>query len=222
MQLGRLGSDTVDGEPIESLATAPRVTSERVAVRVTGLALRELSDWRLIQIDPDFANFRNRAEPDEVLRSDFGTPRRFDAELVEAFRLLINASLRGDESAVERAVTGVGYLAPEDTPANRRAVVEMDSFASEPGQFPGAYDFGTADNDAVTGVSPDSMRKTERRWRRLAINPDADRAPEWEPNDDRSYRPILLDRCARGAKTVMSVAKSMLGERPWRPVPRRR
>jgi hypothetical protein len=59
--------------------------------------------------------------------------------------VLIDASLGGDESKVERAVIGVGYLGPEDANAYRRAVIDMVSFASEPAKFPGAYDFGTAD-----------------------------------------------------------------------------
>ena len=140
-----LAMEYVDGEPIETLASAPRETRERVAVRVTELALRELFDWRLMQTDPNFANFRYRAEQDEVVLLDFGATRRFDPELVEAFRVLIEASLGGDESEVERAVMGVGYLGPEDAIAYRRAVVDMVAFASEPAKFPGAYDFGAAD-----------------------------------------------------------------------------
>jgi predicted unusual protein kinase regulating ubiquinone biosynthesis (AarF/ABC1/UbiB family) len=135
----------VDGDPIEMLASASRTTRERVAVRVTELALRELFDWRLMQTDPNFANFRYRAEQDEVVLLDFGATRRFDPELVEAFRVLIDASLGGDQSEVERAVIGVGYLAPEDAPAYRRAVVDMVAFAAEPAKFPGDYDFGAAD-----------------------------------------------------------------------------
>jgi predicted unusual protein kinase regulating ubiquinone biosynthesis (AarF/ABC1/UbiB family) len=135
----------VDGAPIEKLASAPRETRERVAVRVTELALRELFEWHLVQTDPNFANFRYRAEEDEVVLLDFGATRRFDAELVEAFRKLIETSLGTDDSLLERAAMGVGYLAPDDVPAYRRAIVDMVSIASEPAKFPGAYHFGASD-----------------------------------------------------------------------------
>jgi predicted unusual protein kinase regulating ubiquinone biosynthesis (AarF/ABC1/UbiB family) len=161
-----LAMEYVDGAPIETLASAPRETRERVAVRVTELALRELFDWRLMQTDPNFANFRYRAEQDEVVLLDFGATRRFDPELVEAFRMLVDASLGEDESAVERAVLGVGYLAPEDSPAYRRAVVDMVSFASEPAKFPGAYDFGAADLSERLSQHVMSMH-TEQNFGRL-------------------------------------------------------
>jgi predicted unusual protein kinase regulating ubiquinone biosynthesis (AarF/ABC1/UbiB family) len=140
-----LAMELVDGEPIETLASAPREVRERVAVRLTELALRELFDWRLMQTDPNFANFRYRAEDDEVILLDFGATRRFEPELVEAFRRLVEASLGDDEQALEQAATDVGYLDPEDGPAYRRAVIDMIVAAAEPARYPGAYDFGVAD-----------------------------------------------------------------------------
>ncbi len=56
-----LAIEMVDGEPIETLDKASRKTRERVAVRLTELALHELFDWRLMQTDPNFTNFRYRA-----------------------------------------------------------------------------------------------------------------------------------------------------------------
>jgi len=55
-----LAMEMVDGDPIETLAAAPRETRERVAVCLTELALRELLVWRLMQTEPNFANFRYR------------------------------------------------------------------------------------------------------------------------------------------------------------------
>ena len=140
-----LAMEMVDGESIETLAAAPRETRERVAVRLTELALRELFDWRLMQTDPNFANFRYCAEEDEVVLLDFGATRRFTPDLVEDFRTLVEASLGDSGDAVERAAQDVGYLGSDDTPAYRRAVVDMVSVAAEPARFPGAYDFAAAD-----------------------------------------------------------------------------
>ena len=39
----------------------------------------------------------------------------------------------------------VGYLAPEDAPVYRRAVVDMVSIAAEPVRLVGPYDFGASD-----------------------------------------------------------------------------
>ena len=98
-----------------------------------------------MQTDPNFANFRYRAEEDEVVLLDFGATRRFTPDLVEDFRALVEASLGDSEGAVERAAQAIGYLGSDDAPAYRRAVVDMVSVAAEPARFPGAYDFAAAD-----------------------------------------------------------------------------
>jgi hypothetical protein len=59
--------------------------------------------------------------------------------------MVIDASLGDEESEVERAAMDVGYLAPEDAPACRRAVVDMVSIAAEPAKSAGPYDFGVSD-----------------------------------------------------------------------------
>jgi predicted unusual protein kinase regulating ubiquinone biosynthesis (AarF/ABC1/UbiB family) len=140
-----LTMEYVDGQPIETLAEAPRERREVVAVRITELALRELFDWRLMQTDPNFANFRYRGEQDEVVLLDFGATRRFDPDLVDNFRSLIGVSLGDDESKVARAARAIGYIGPHDAPVYERAVVDMVSIAAEPARFPGAYDFGASD-----------------------------------------------------------------------------
>jgi predicted unusual protein kinase regulating ubiquinone biosynthesis (AarF/ABC1/UbiB family) len=161
-----LAMEYVDGEPIETLASAPRETRERVAVRITELALRELFDWRLVQTDPNFANFRYRAEGDEIVLLDFGATRRFNPELVEAFRVLIDASLGADDNELERAAIDVGYLATDDVPDYRRAVVDMVSIAAEPAKVPGLYHFGNA--DLSDRLSQHVMRMhTEQNFSRL-------------------------------------------------------
>jgi len=140
-----LAMEFVDGEPIESLGAAPREERERVARRLTELALRELFDWHLVQTDPNFANFRYRAAEDQVVLLDFGATRRFDRPLVAAFRDLLEAGLDGSAGAVEAAAERVGYLAPQDPPAYRRAVIDMVAMAVEPVRFAGAYDFAASD-----------------------------------------------------------------------------
>jgi predicted unusual protein kinase regulating ubiquinone biosynthesis (AarF/ABC1/UbiB family) len=76
---------------------------------------------------------------------DFGATRRFDPALVEGFRTLVEAGLGDEERKVERAAMDVGYLAPEDERAYRRAIVAMVSIAAEPARLDGPYDFGASD-----------------------------------------------------------------------------
>jgi predicted unusual protein kinase regulating ubiquinone biosynthesis (AarF/ABC1/UbiB family) len=140
-----LAMELVDGQPIESVATAPRRTRDRVARRLVELSLQEVFDWGLVQTDPNFANFRYRPEEDEIVLLDFGATRRLQPQRVEAFRTLIAASLGQDRAAVEAAAMAVGYLAPQDPPAYRRGIVDLVENAAEPARHPGQFDFARSD-----------------------------------------------------------------------------
>jgi predicted unusual protein kinase regulating ubiquinone biosynthesis (AarF/ABC1/UbiB family) len=140
-----LAMELVEGEPIESLDGAPQRTRDRIGTRLVDLALREVFDWGLVQTDPNFANFRFRAEDDALVLLDFGAARRYDPSRIHAFRRLLRAGVGDDRRVLESAVTELGYIAPEDPAAYREAVVDIVRMATEPARRPGAFDFATAD-----------------------------------------------------------------------------
>jgi predicted unusual protein kinase regulating ubiquinone biosynthesis (AarF/ABC1/UbiB family) len=140
-----LAMELVDGEPIETLATAPAKTRDRVATRLLGLALHEVFDWGLVQTDPNFANFRYRAADDTVVLLDFGAARRYEPARIDAFRRLLRTGLGDDRHALETSLTELGYLHPEDPAAYRGAVVDIIETAAEPARHVGVFDFASAD-----------------------------------------------------------------------------
>ncbi len=52
----------VEGVAVESLGTAPQAVRDRIASRLIVLFFRELFEFRLIQTDPNFANYRYAAD----------------------------------------------------------------------------------------------------------------------------------------------------------------
>lgn len=140
-----LAMDLLEGVPIESLATAPRELRDRTATRLLDLALREVFDWGLVQTDPNFANFRYRAEGDEILLLDFGAVVRYDPGRTAALRSLIAATLASDDAAMQEAAIAVGYLGADDPPPMRDGVLGLIETAAEPALGPGPFDFSTGD-----------------------------------------------------------------------------
>jgi predicted unusual protein kinase regulating ubiquinone biosynthesis (AarF/ABC1/UbiB family) len=139
-----LAMSFVPGAPIESLAAASGATRDAVAARMLALALAEIFELGLVQTDPNFANFRYDADRDRVGLLDFGATRVCPPERATALRRMLGALARCDRRAVEAIALEVGYLAPEDTPAQRRAVVNVALLASEPLRTRGPYDFAEA------------------------------------------------------------------------------
>jgi hypothetical protein len=61
--------------PIETLADAPPETRDRAMTALIDLCLRELFEFRMMQTDPNFANYRWRAETGQIVLLDFGATR---------------------------------------------------------------------------------------------------------------------------------------------------
>ena len=61
-----LAMTRVGGVPIETLVDAPQAERDRVMTLLFALLLRELFEFRLVQTDPNFANYRYAAEHDQV------------------------------------------------------------------------------------------------------------------------------------------------------------
>lgn len=140
-----LAMDLLEGAPIESLASAPRPLRDRTATRLVDLALRELFDWGLVQTDPNFANFRYRAECDEIVLLDFGAVRRYEPERMTALRGLLTAALAGDDTVIQEAAVAVGYLRADDPRPMRDGVLGLIKTAAEPARKPDPFDFSTGD-----------------------------------------------------------------------------
>jgi len=154
------------GRPIETLKEAPSAQRNRIATALLDLALREVTQWGLVQTDPNFANYRY-ADGDgqtqgRIQLLDFGAARDYPLAAREAFRDLLLAGMAGDLGTVERAAVAVGYLAPEDPLAYRRGIVELVYAATEPARAPGGYHFGRSDLARRVAEKAMDLRLKER------------------------------------------------------------
>ena len=140
-----LAMDLLEGEPIESLTTATRATRDRVAGLLLELLFRELFDFRMIQTDPNFANFLYIARTQQLGLLDFGATRRYDAAVSEAYRGLLEAALREDHAAMSESAQAIGYFKKDIHAQQRAAVMQLFILATEPARTRGRFDFGASD-----------------------------------------------------------------------------
>ena len=88
-----LAMSFVEGQPIESLATAPSATRDAVMTTLIGLVLRELFEFGVMQTDPNFANYRFQPETGRIVLLDFGATRAVPPKTALACRRLLKAGL---------------------------------------------------------------------------------------------------------------------------------
>jgi predicted unusual protein kinase regulating ubiquinone biosynthesis (AarF/ABC1/UbiB family) len=139
-----LAMDFVDGEPIEALG-APGVAQARrdlVGTTLERLVFRELFEFRFVQTDPNFANYRVEPTGDRIGLLDFGSTREVPAPLAERYARICRALLAGDRAAVHAAAVEIGYLAADEQAERARGVVDLIWLVCEPIRHRGVYDFG--------------------------------------------------------------------------------
>ena len=76
------------------------------------LLFREIFEFKLIQTDPNFANFRYRRETGEIILLDFGACRPVDPMVSNSYRKMLAAGLRGNAEEVLAATLVAGFMMP--------------------------------------------------------------------------------------------------------------
>ncbi len=140
-----LAMDYVHGVPIETLAQAAQAERDRVMTLLFGLLLREVFEFRLVQTDPNFANYRYDTHSHRLVLLDFGATRPCNARMSLDFRRLIKGAMAADRVAMSAAFMGIGYLGESTQEKHRQAVLDIAEQALEPFCQEGGYDFGKSD-----------------------------------------------------------------------------
>jgi len=131
----------VSGDPIESIAGLPQAERDRVMSALVELMFMEIFELRMVQTDPNFANYRYRPETGQIVLLDFGATRRFKAGFVNNYRRLIAAAVAENREKVVAAAEKLGYAMGDADSEYRALVLEMFLLALEPMRQEGPYDF---------------------------------------------------------------------------------
>lgn len=140
-----LAMSWVEGVAVESLADAPQALRDHVASALIALLFRELFEFRLIQTDPNFANYRFDAASGRLVLLDFGATRPYSGTVVESYRRLMAGAIRGDRAAMSTAAQEIGYFQDTIHAHQRDAVIDLFATACEPLCHADVYDFGASD-----------------------------------------------------------------------------
>lgn len=136
-----MAMDFVEGEPLDVLDDAPQSRRDAVGSLLERLVFRELFEFRVMQTDPNFANYLYQPASGRVVLLDFGATQRFGAAFVANYARITRAVVDGDRDAVAREAIRIGYAAPDDAPERIQATVDMILLVCEPLRHRGRYDF---------------------------------------------------------------------------------
>ncbi len=140
-----MAMDFVEGEPLESLAAASQAKRDSVGNLLERLLFRELFEFRVMQTDPNFANYLWQPGNGRVVLLDFGATMRFPEAFVARYARITRAVIEGDREAVAGEAIAIGYAAAGDSPERLEAVTDVIFLVCEPLRHRGRYDFPGSD-----------------------------------------------------------------------------
>ena len=141
-----MAMDYMDGEPLDSLSSStPQKQRDNLGALLQKLMFRELFEFRVMQTDPNFANYLVQPDTGRLVLLDFGATQEFSPDYSERFRNITSAIVAGDRAGVEREARGIGYIAEGATQEVVTAALEMFELVCEPLRTTGAYDYGASD-----------------------------------------------------------------------------
>lgn len=130
--------------PIESLTTAPQKQRDEVVSHLFALFLRELFEFRMVQTDPNFANYRYSLEKRKIVLLDFGAVQEYSIATVSQFKKLMKAALLQDRPRMLSAAQALGYFDETINPRHQAMLMSMFDIAFEAQSFDGPYDFASS------------------------------------------------------------------------------
>jgi len=136
-----MAMDFMEGEPLESVREEPPRKRNAIGTLLERLMFRELFEFRVMQTDPNFANYLYQRATGRVVLLDFGATRRFEDDFVASYARITRAVIDGDRDRVAREAVRIGYAAEGDDPERLKAAVDVIFLVCEPLRHKGPYDF---------------------------------------------------------------------------------
>jgi predicted unusual protein kinase regulating ubiquinone biosynthesis (AarF/ABC1/UbiB family) len=121
----------IDSAEVKALSEERR---SKIAVAFCEMFMRELFEFRMMQTDPHFGNFKIRIgeSSDQVILLDWGAVRRFDEVFLRSYKKMIDGAFEMNQSKVVEAAFDIGFLNRDAPEKLLKSFAEITFMAVEP------------------------------------------------------------------------------------------
>eukprot|EP01091_Cochliopodium_minus_P003660 TRINITY_DN13635_c0_g1_i1.p1 TRINITY_DN13635_c0_g1~~TRINITY_DN13635_c0_g1_i1.p1 ORF type:complete len:664 (+),score=215.55 TRINITY_DN13635_c0_g1_i1:130-1992(+) len=137
-----LTSEYVEGTSIEKITDLSQEERNHIASKIMELCLKELFSWRMMQTDPNWANFFYDRKAKKVHLLDFGSCREFGTNFIDEYINVVHAASQKDRNAVYLGSVKMGFLTGDETQVMKDAHVDSVMVLGEPFCQEEGYNFG--------------------------------------------------------------------------------
>ena len=153
-----LVSEFVNGIEIDTLTREPQSVRNRVGALMIELCFRELFEWKVMQTDPNPANYLYDTDKRILNLIDFGAGREFSTDFLGQYLEIIHGAYTSDKDKIMRNSLQMGFLTGEENREMQEAHYTGVMIVGEPfrTEHPDdLYDFASAGfTEKITKILP--------------------------------------------------------------------
>ncbi|HHX8315416.1 TPA: ABC1 kinase family protein [Vibrio diabolicus] len=136
-----LAMEFIDGVPIEHIEHYDQSTRDFVMHSLLELLFRELFEFKMVQTDPNFANYLYIESTRQIGLLDFGATREYSERFSAGYRKAFASVVNNDEQCLNDALEQIGFFSQTILPDQRQAILDLVKMACEPMLVDEPYDF---------------------------------------------------------------------------------
>jgi aarF domain-containing kinase len=138
-----LTMEFMDGVGVTRIKFFTQEQRDWIGTQILRLCLREITEFRFMQTDPNWTNFLYNAERDRLVLLDFGASREYPERFITLYVQLLAAASRTDREGVRILSEQLGYLTGHESKTMLDAHIASVLTLAEPflESAPEVYDF---------------------------------------------------------------------------------
>ncbi|KAH8908810.1 ABC1-domain-containing protein [Coniochaeta sp. PMI_546] len=138
-----LTMEFMEGVGVTRVASFNQEQRDWIGTQILRLCLREITEFKFMQTDPNWTNFLYNAQKNKLELLDFGASREYPDRFITLYVRLLEAASRLDRAAVKTLSEELGYLTGHESKAMLDAHITSVLTLAEPflDSAPEVYDF---------------------------------------------------------------------------------
>lgn len=140
-----LAMDFIEAQDLDALINEPQDVRDAVMTALMNLFFNEIFHFKLLQSDPNLANYQFNPDTKEIVLLDFGATRDVPDAISAQYQALLNSAAANDKAMMQQAAFRIGLIDESHSQTQVDAVINIGMEACEAIRCEGAYDFGQSD-----------------------------------------------------------------------------
>ncbi|KAH6684434.1 ABC1 family-domain-containing protein [Halenospora varia] len=138
-----LTMEFMDGIGVTRVKSFTQEQRDWIGTQILRLCLREITEFKYMQTDPNWTNFLYNAATNKLELLDFGASREYPEEFITRYTKLLAAASKSDRNTVRNLSVDLGYLTGHESKAMLDAHIASIMTLAEPflDSSPSIYDF---------------------------------------------------------------------------------